>query len=576
MIKGSLVFDGEVPGSEEAPAYRGFERENANVLPKAIDAWAIAFVIFSLAISLAFFWEGMKADFSSLSGDQINILSVAAKKDYPRLLEGDLVVGEAQNVDYYTPVFVNIVRWLSLPDHNYLRGLNILLLFTSLFYTLGWWALFAIWGNRWVAAILAFLVRGIMWPPGYELWGIAGIWTMLPRTLLLGLLPWILCFWFRYRRSLKGWVICCLACGLAVNIHPVSGVCVAASLLLAEITWTLTESKDWRTVFSRTLAGGLFIVIGMAPFIWTYASSLGDAAGVDPVEFYGAIRMRIDPMFLEPARYVEQWLLPKWLLLVLGPWFALVVIPRQVLREHKEFIMALGAFFIGCVAVALLPFAVEGVLHKLGSHTRVAFQLVRNGKYILVPSILLMGLIVTHGWKLIEQRFQRERWIKVGVTSAILVLTFISPLRVFDRVPFLGDDISRLLWPSFIKPYASSESMGKVLEWIRDNTDEKAKFVGPRVVRVGALRPVIYDIAGSGMLIEGNPKAFVEVARRRRQLKNPEYKDPVEEGRLYFSWGADYWITQKEVGTLPLAYADSGWFVYDLKRKYQQAIIPSS
>jgi len=34
----------------------------------------------------------------------------------------------------------------------------------------------------WVAGALAFLVRGAMWPPGNELWGIAGLWWIIqPR-----------------------------------------------------------------------------------------------------------------------------------------------------------------------------------------------------------------------------------------------------------------------------------------------------------------------------------------------------------------------------------------------------------
>ena len=81
-------------------------------------------------------------------------------------------MGDIRNVGYYTPLFIEIIRVLSLPDHNYLRGLNIFLLATSLLYLWGWWLLFSLWGDKLVAAVLAFLVRGIMWPPGFELWGI--------------------------------------------------------------------------------------------------------------------------------------------------------------------------------------------------------------------------------------------------------------------------------------------------------------------------------------------------------------------------------------------------------------------
>ena len=63
----------------------------------------------AIGLSLAFFLEGLRSEYSALSGDQINILTACIKQDFPNLLRGDLIVGDAGNVDYYTPWFVNMV-----------------------------------------------------------------------------------------------------------------------------------------------------------------------------------------------------------------------------------------------------------------------------------------------------------------------------------------------------------------------------------------------------------------------------------------------------------------------------------
>ena len=529
--------------------------------------WFLGFGIFSLIISLGFFFEGMRANYSSLSGDQINILTVVIKKDHPNLLQNDLVVGDARSVDYYIPFFVNTIRLLSLPDQNYLRGLNLLLLFTSLIYMFGWCVLFSVWGNRWIAGVIAFLVRGIMWPPGNELWGIAGIWSMLPRTLFLALLPWVLWLWFRKRRTRAGWYLTCLLCGLISNIHPISGVCIVAALALGEFAWTWAEEKSLGRASLKVAGGGLLMLLGLSPFIWTYLVGLGSAKGIDAAEFYQAMHMRIGSIFWDPRLYVEAWLRPKWLMFIFLPWLGLLLLPRKTLKANKNAILALAAFYVGCVVTSLGPFIVEHVLNRMGHQARFAFQLVRTGKYIMVPSLVITAFLLTVAWQHIASRIRNRMTVGATIISVVLGLTLVSRYPVFDRVPLLGDDVVRYLWPRLAGPLPFSEQMGGVLAWARDNTPEDAKFIGPRIIRVGAQRPVIYDFAGAGMLIEGNPELFIEAARKKRQFESPEYSDPARRAELLSSWGGDYWVTKMKTPELRLAYADAGWYVYDIREQ---------
>jgi hypothetical protein len=533
----------------------------------------IFFGIFTLILSAGFFLKGLNANFSSLSGDQLNILTVCVKKDNPDLLQGDLVAGDFNNVKYYIPVFVDLVRLASLPDHNYLRGLNILLFFTSLIYIWGWWLLFSVWGDKWVAAILAFLVRGIMWPPGNEVWGIAGLWTMLPRTLFLALLPWVLWGWFQKRQSKKARLVIFFASGVIANVHPISGVGFITALLLADLSWTWMESRNMRAACWRGFQGGLVALLGLSPFIWTYLGVISGMKGVNSSEFYAAVQMRINEIFFDPWLYLSKWAQPKWIVLILLPWAIWFFLVRKKSAEHKPAILALGVFALTCVATVLLPFLAEAVLNKLGYNVRFAFQLLRNGKYLLIPSIIVMSWVCVWACRQLENYTAKSRKIVVTAGCLILGLTLVSRHSTFDRVPLLGDDVSRFLWPKWggqveavsDSRVASELAMDGILEWIKTNTSADATFVGPRAIRAGALRAVIHDFAGAGMLIEGNPQAFIETAKRENTLREPRYQDVVERSKLIASWGADYWVTKVYDSRLRLAHSDHGWFIYDLQ-----------
>ena len=303
----------------------------------------VGFGIFALVLSMAFFWEGRRATFSALSGDQVNILTICARLDHPGLLEGDLIAGDINGLRFYTPFFVSVVRFCSLPDHNYLRGLNILLLLTSLLYLWGWWLLFSLWGDKVIAALLAFLARGIMWPPGYEVWGVAGLWTMLPRTLFVALLPWVFWAWFRWRGAPRLRLLTFVFVGVLTNVHPISGACLAVGMGAAEFFVSWAEHRGLTAAFERTATCVAAMLVGMAPYIWTYWSNLGSMAEVDPSEFNEALRLRLGDAFLEPGAYLKLWFRPRLLAFILMPWALWLVLPRRYLREHKQVLVAMAA-----------------------------------------------------------------------------------------------------------------------------------------------------------------------------------------------------------------------------------------
>jgi len=531
--------------------------------------WLVGFGLWSLLLSGAFFVDGMSADVSRLSGDQINILTVAARKDQPQLLERDLVAGNPADTAYYIPWFIDLIRLLSLPDHNYIRGLNILLVLTSLVYMWGWWLLFSMWGNPWTAALLALLARGIMYPPGNELWGIGGLWTMLPRTLFTAALPWVLWLWMRERQKDDVWVwpLVGLSCGALMNIHPISGASVATALLVSDTASRLRQKGTPRDVLTRALVGGVAMFIGASPYLVTFLTTLGSIDVVDPAAFDRAIRMRVAEMFLDSRLYLAEWLRPKWFVLVLAPWAIYASVARRLLPSDRQVAFTFATFGIVCIASAVVPAMVERWLENYGHTPRFGFQLVRTGKYILVPSFVILSLVAARAAEWFSRREGNVRRLAVAATGICLVVPIAARHPGFDPVPLVGDDIVRqLLPPAAIPPQERDiEGLMSVMKWIREHTAVDATFVGPRLLRVGALRPVIHDFAGAVMLVEGNPGAFVQTAHRQRQLREAQQHSPLEEARLLASWGADYWVTRTVTTAVPVVFASSEWFVYDLR-----------
>lgn len=536
------------------------------------QAWTTYFWfgLFSIALSVGFYLDGMHAQWSALSGDQINILTICAAKDHPGLLAGDEIAGQPRNLNYYIPLFVHLVRLASLPDHNYLRGLNILLFATSLVYLWGWWLLFRLWAPPLGAALGALLARGIVWLPGNEVWGIAGIWSMLPRTLFLALVPWVLLYWLRARSREGGWRLCALAAGCLVNVHPISGLAFVIGILAAEAAYGAGEGLRIGGIARRVAAGAAAAALGMAPYVWVYFSSRGSVHGVSARELDLALAMRITSRLRSLKNYALDWVRPKILLLVLGPWLAAYwSLGRDRMRQRPLF-MAMGALAGGCLLAAFGSAMLERVLAAFHVRTHMSYELIRGAKYVLLPSYVLAGVVFGR-WIEGLGSVRHGRLYLYGGIVAVLGLTLVSRHPVFNRVPVLQDDAVRMLWPDCVPPpyrYGwEGRTMDPALAFIRRSTPVGAPFVGPAAIRPACLRPVVHDWAASTMLVQGDPAGFVVAARRERARRSAIRMGPDAEASLYRSWGAQYWMTRRYWPGHGALYSDRVWRVYRLADK---------
>lgn len=159
---------------------------------KPLNKLRIALVlVLNITIAIVYYLDNLNANYSELSSDIQNIIPVAQKFDNPNLFQDDLYVNNLNNVKYYTPFYVQTLRCIAkFTDYNYVQAINVLGLICHLLFGILWFfLLYKFVNNYWVAFLISIILRGVIWLPGLEIWGISDLWTIMPRTVYISLMP---------------------------------------------------------------------------------------------------------------------------------------------------------------------------------------------------------------------------------------------------------------------------------------------------------------------------------------------------------------------------------------------------
>jgi hypothetical protein len=274
------------------------------------------------------------------------------------------------------------------------------------------------------------------------------------------------------------------------------------------------------------------------------------------------MHQRLREVFFDPSLYWNQWLKPNWIAFVVIPTVSSVLIFRRFSRVEKDRVIALGIMAIAAIFLTIVPVALAALANRAGWRAPFTYDVVRAGKYIILPSFVCLAFLTS---------FLLRRLPAVAgpvFAAVVLVVSLLAGRSAFNGWPVMGDDILRSLWPVPVgtAPFRGDHSLDEMLGWIRSNTSEDAKFVGPRIIRVGAHRSVVHDTAGAGMLVAGNPQKFVQTIQREEQLRKMLSDNPSAAPGLVASWNADYWVVRKTIPNSEPVYAASGWYLYDVRR----------
>ena len=119
-----------------------------------MNRWKWFLVIFiNFSIAAGFYITNLDAKVEDISSDLANIIPICKKIDNPKLYQNDLYLDNIKDVEYYTPFFVQSLRFFAkFVEYDYLQALNILSFCAPFIYGLSWFMLlFSLKKDYWLA-----------------------------------------------------------------------------------------------------------------------------------------------------------------------------------------------------------------------------------------------------------------------------------------------------------------------------------------------------------------------------------------------------------------------------------------
>ena len=529
----------------------------------------IIVILLNVCIAFGYYLGNLSANETHLSSDLHNIIPVCLKKDDPSLFAKDLFCNDINNVKYYTPFYIETLRFLAkFTDGNYVQALNILTFICHILFGLLWYfLLFRITKNFWIAFFVSIFMRGIIWIPGYEYWGISDMWSMLPRVIYYAVLP-LPFLLFNFKNNFKLYIATFIA-GLLFNFHPITGLGGVLLFFSYVFLHDYYEKKKFKKLFSlRNLLVIVLAFLGMLPFFLTYFGNVSTAADYDLALYLEAIELKFSSFLREPTTFWKQWLSLK---------YAIYFIPVLVFAVYAYFKgnttdkVRCNYLLILSLILFLLPniftYVELFVNATFDKNIRMSFQLVRIQKLLIVSFFFAILFILD-----ILYRNQRFKQLFPFIFGGFMLLLIVSKHEVFDSIPVASNDIVRRVLPNSlsignIANGNDDENLHEVLTFIREKIPKDALFFAPDIGRSGGRRSVVLDSKGANMLIEGNPKRFVQWYQDYTEFTAL----PRLEGNQYLrDYGVDYVLIYIDLPEFELLMQKGKWRLYKVKERIKK------
>ena len=455
-------------------------------------------VLLNLLIAIGFYVDNLESGYSVLASDVHSIVPIAQKFDDPELFKNDLYLNTLDNVRYYTPFFVQPLRFLAkFTDFNYIQALNLFGLIAHLLFGILWFLLFYKFTNKfWVALIMSVLIRGLVWLPGNEIWGITDLWSIMPRTFYITLMP--LPFLFLSVSNKTKLFISAFLIGFVFNFHPITGlggILIYLSLTLLFYLYLRDEVKFSLKEFPKVIG---LIILGMLPFIITYFSKTEVSADYDVNLYKEAFSKRIPSSFESPLMFLKNWVAAKTLFFII-PLLVFFFISFNNRAESKKAKIILILTVLIVLFSSLSIYVERFVNQVLDLNIRMSFQFIRLQKLAILPAYFAMALLLC--------KIKTPKKILTSLFFVFFLFLIICKSSSFKNIPLIGDDIFRAiipetfsLWPEKKERYNSTDEM---MEFIANNTNKDDVFRGPPIIRCAAKRSVVMDYKGSSAIIDG-------------------------------------------------------------------------
>lgn len=522
----------------------------------------IIVILLNVCIAFGYYLGNLSANETHLSSDLHNIIPICLKMDDPTMFPHDTFANDLENVKYYTPFYIETLRFFAnFTDGNYVQALNVLTFICHILFGLLWYfLLFRITKNFWIALFVSVLMRGIVWIPGLEYWGISDLWSLLPRVVYYSIMP--LPFLLLHFQNHKKTYLAAFLAGLLFNFHPITGL----SGILLFVGFILMNSyfqeRHWKTIFSKqNMLSLLLIFIGMLPFFITYLGNVSAKADYDLALYKEALALKYDSFITEPTTFWKQWFTFKY-----GAYFSIVFAFIMLAylkgtakdRLRSKYIIGLSALvFILPNLAAYVELAVNAVFDL---NIRMSFQLVRMQKLLILAVYFAIAFILDIFYR--DELFKK---VFPYVFGGFFLILIVGKHSEFDRIPFLSNDIIRRVLPNSLSVGSivngqESDDLNEVLIYIRENLPKDAILFAPDIGRSGGQRSVVLDSKGANMLIEGNPKRYIEWYQ---DYQNYNKLSREASNQFLRDYGVEYVLIYIDLPDFELIHQKGKWRLYD-------------
>lgn len=526
----------------------------------------IIVILLNVCIAFGYYWGNLSANETHLSSDLHNIIPVCLKKDDPTLFAKDLFANDIKNVEYYTPFYIETLRFLAkITNGNYVQALNILTFICHILFGLLWYfLLFRITKNFWVSFFVSIFMRGIIWIPGYEYWGISDLWSLLPRVVYYAVLPlpFLLC---SFKNNYKLYIAAFIA-GLLFNFHPITGLGGILLFFSYVFLHDYYEKKKFLKLFNtKNIIVIVVAFLGMLPFFITYFGNVStDASTYDITLYYEAIEMKFSSFLRQPTTFWKQWLQLKYIVyfipVVLFAIYAYLK-GNQTDKTRSNYVLILSLIlFVLPNVFTFLELFLNETFHK---NIRMSFQLVRIQKLLIVSFFFAILFILD-----VLYRNTRFKQLFPIIFGSFLVVLIVSKHEICNVIPGVSNDIIRRVLPNslsigYIANGNDDKNLHEVLTFIREKTPKNALFFAPDIGRSGGRRSVDLDSKGANMLIEGNPKRFVQWYQN---YKTFTALSRLEGNQFLRDYGVDYVLIYIDLPEFELILKKGKWRLYKVAK----------
>ncbi len=522
-------------------------------------------ILLNICIAFGYYLGNVSANETQLSSDLHNIIPICLKIDDPSLFPKDVFCNDINNVKYYTPFYIETLRFLAkFTDGNYVEALNILTFICHILFGLLWYfLLFRITKNFWVALFVSVLMRGIVWIPGFEYWGISDLWSMLPRVVYYAVLP-LPFLLLHFKNNTKLYLAAFLA-GLLCNFHPITGLGGILLFIGFIAGHSYLENKSFKAIFKlKNMLVLLLIAIGMFPFFLNYITNISITPDYDLTIYKEALTLKYPSSITEPTTFWKQWLALKY-----GVYLLPVLIFTLLAKFKGNATDQLRSKYLVGLSILLFILPNLAAYLELAANSffelniRMSFQLVRMQKLLILAFFFSVLFILDILYK--NQRFKQLFQFLFG---GFLLLLIVSKHTVFNEIPLISNDITRCILPNSLsigkmQNSIGSDDLNEVLGYIRENTPKDALFFAPDIGRSGGKRSVVLDSKGANMLIEGNPKRFVEWYQDYQKFNN---LPRLEANQFLRDYGVDFVLIYIDLPEFELLFQKGTWRVYKVTK----------